>query len=129
MAEGSAAPDLVQLVQHSFVAFDGLDFDASLCACAPDAVGDASSSGIDRLESMARIRGIAEEWRHSHEEFESRLEEDADLGGRLPGGTGRLRERSSYTDLWEAGAPSRVIVRADIDDARVAAERLAEERG
>jgi hypothetical protein len=48
---------------------------------------------------------------------------------RLRGSTGRVQERWSYASLWEASAISQTIVRADIDEARAAAERLAQERG
>ena len=67
------------------------------------------------------------------------MEENDDLGngvtftvalwdGRLRGSTARVQERWSYTGLWEANTISRMIVRADIDEARAAAERLAQER-
>jgi hypothetical protein len=39
-----------------------------------------------------------------------------------------VQERWGYTVTWSEGMVERVIVRPDIDEARAAAERLAEER-
>jgi len=53
----------------------------------------------------------------------------ATLGGRLAGSTARVQERWSYTVTWAEGMIVRVVTRADIDEARAVAERLAKERG
>jgi hypothetical protein len=52
----------------------------------------------------------------------------ATLAARPAGGAGRVQERWSYTVTWADGMIARAVVRADIDDARAAAEQLAEER-
>jgi hypothetical protein len=52
-----------------------------------------------------------------------------DIDGRLAGSTGRVQDTWSWTATWVEGMIERVIVRADIDEARAAAERLAEEQG
>ena len=52
----------------------------------------------------------------------------ASLGGRLADSAARVQERWSYTVTWTEGMIARVVVRADIDNARAAAERLAESR-
>ncbi len=51
------------------------------------------------------------------------------VDGRPVGSTGRVQERWAFTSVWAAGMIGRVVVGNDIDKARAAAERLAEERG
>jgi hypothetical protein len=107
---------------------------------APDAVWDGSSAGVGAyFEGATAIRSFLEEWLDAYEENEYKQEEGQDLGngvsfvvatlgGRLVGSAGRVQERWSYTVTWTNGMIARVIVRPDIDEARAAAERLAEER-
>jgi hypothetical protein len=76
----------------------------------------------------------------AYEEYGHEIVESRDLGngvvftvldidGRLAGSTSRVQERWSWTATWVEGICERVVVRSDIDEARAAAERLAEERG
>src|SRR6266550_3694542 len=51
------------------------------------------------------------------------------LHGHLAGSRERVRERYALTVVWAADLIVRVIVDKEIDEARAAAERLAEERG
>ena len=138
-ADEAGTPDRVELARQSVEALGRFDFDAWLRVFAPDAAYDASSSGVGAFKGVAAIRRFAEDWLGSYEEYEGRVEENDDLGngvtftvalwdGRLRGSTARVQERWSYTGLWEANTISRMIVRADIDEARAAAERLAQER-
>ncbi len=101
---------------------------------------DRPQGGFGTFEGVVAIRGFLEDWIGAYEEHERRVEELHDLGngvtfmvavlhGRLAGSDATVQERWSYTSLWEAGLISRMIIRADIDQARVAAERLAKERG
>jgi len=107
---------------------------------ASDVVWDASSAGLDIFEGAAAVRSFLEDWTGAYEEYEYKHQEGRDLGngvlfavaslgGRLAGSAGRVQERWSYTVTWAEGMIVRVITRADIDEARAAAERLAEERG
>ena len=108
---------------------------------APDAVWDGSSAGVGAyFEGAAAIRTFLAEWLDAYEENEYKQEEGQDLGngvsfvvatlgGRPAGSAGRVQERWSYTVTWTEGMIARVVVRADIDNARAAAERLAESRG
>jgi hypothetical protein len=50
------------------------------------------------------------------------------MEGSPVGSPGRVQDRWSFTVLWVAGMIERVTARNDIDEARAAAERLAEER-
>ena len=74
------------------------------------------------------------------EEYRHEIVESRDLGngvvftvlnivGRLAGSASRVQETWSWTATWAEGMCERVVVRSDIDEARAAAERLAEERG
>ena len=105
---------------------------------APDAVWDASSAGVGSFEGAAAIRSFLEDWIGAYEEYAYNHEEGQDLGngvlfavaslgGRPAGSAGRVQERWSYTVTWAEGMIARVVVRADIDNARTAAERLAED--
>ncbi len=100
---------------------------------------DLSDVGIGIFEGVAATRSFLEDWTGAYEEYEYNQVEGQDLGngvsfvvatlgGRLAGSAGRVQERWSYTVTWAEGRITRVVVRADIDQARAAAERLAEER-
>ena len=91
-------------------------------------------------ESTTPDRSFLEDWIGAYEEHESKQEEGQDLGkgvlfavaslgGRLAGSAGRVQERWAYTVAWANGMVTSVIVRLDIDEARAAAERLAESTG
>jgi len=107
---------------------------------APDAVWDGSSAGVGAYaEGVTGIRSFLEDWIASFEEYEYKQEASRDLGngvlfavasvgGRPANSGGRLQEQWSYTVTWTEGLFERVVVRADIDEARADAERLAEER-
>ena len=49
--------------------------------------------------------------------------------GRPAGSTGHVETRQAYVLEWVEGMVARATVYSDIDEARAAAERLAEERG
>jgi hypothetical protein len=105
-----------------------------------DGVWDFSSVGLGSFEGAEAIRSFLEDWIGSYEEHEYTQEEGRDLGngvlsvvaglgGRLAGSAGRVQERWGYTVTWAEGMIVRVILSADIDEARAAAEQLAESRG
>jgi len=48
---------------------------------------------------------------------------------RLVGSPSMVQELWAFTVTWRAGLIERVVASRDIDEARAAAERLAEERG
>jgi len=92
------------------------------------------------LEGRTAIRGFGEDMIVAYEEFESRSEEILDLGngvtlvvwrasGRPVGGTGRVGLRVAIVQVWEEGLIVRATTYDDPDEARAAAERLAESRG
>jgi ketosteroid isomerase-like protein len=141
MSEESATPDLVELGRVLFEAANRRDFDALLSFYAPDAVWDMNPlGGLGTFEGHAAIRSFWEDWYASYEEFEIKPEETLDLGNgvgfnvviqnaRPVGSSSAVRLRYALVSVWVAGLIARLANYTDIDEARAAAERLAEERG
>ena len=138
MAEESTTPDVVELVRRVAEAANRLDFDAVMSFYAPDAVWEGRASGMT-FEGRTAIRGFYEDMAVAYEEFEWRSEEILDLGngvgfsvvrasGCPVGSTGRVELRAAIVAVWEQGLIVRYVIYSDTDEARAAAERLAEER-
>src|SRR3954468_22022163 len=138
MPEESAAPDLVALLGRAFEAANRRDLDAVASSFAEDATFDGRALG-DRFDGRAAIRSFIEEWFGAYEELEFELEEVRDLGngivfavvdqnGRPAGSGGHLRQREGWVFVWVGDLIARHTV-SEVDEARAAAERLAEERG
>jgi ketosteroid isomerase-like protein len=139
MPEESTTPDLVELTRHFVEAANRLDFDAVMSFYAPDAVWESVGMRTS-FEGRTAIRGLWEDVTVAYEEFEFQPPEILDLGngvifgvdrssGRLVDSTGRLEYRYAIVTVWGEGLIVRVMISADIDEARAAAKRLAEERG
>ena len=139
MPDESTTPDLVGRVRRLVEALGRLDFDAAISFYAPDAVWDGRASGMTG-EGRTAIRGFWEDMTVAYEEFEVQRQETLDLGngvvfgvtrasGRPVGSTGRVELRLATVAVWEEGLIVRVTTYDDVDEARAAAERLAEERG
>jgi ketosteroid isomerase-like protein len=139
MSDESTLPNLVDRWRQAAEAAYRGDLDATMDIFAPDAVWEVQPLGISHRGAPA-IRSFLEDWLASYENYEDDQEEGLDLGNGVvfvvsqldarPGGSrGRVRERWSFTVVWVAGMVMRVTGRNDIDEARAAAERLAEERG
>jgi ketosteroid isomerase-like protein len=139
MSEESTTPDLVERWLRASEAAARRDFDAVMNVYAPEAVWDASLSGVGVFEGVAAIRRFLEDWIGAYREYEYDQEEGLDLGNgvvfvvaRVDGhpfdSPGVVEERWAWTTVWETGLIVMVSVRSDIDDARAAAERLAESR-
>ena len=141
MPEEPTTPDLVELVRQAFDAGNRRDLDAAMSVFGPDAVWEAAGLGI--YQGVAAIRGAMEAWIGAFEEFEIEAEEILNLGsgvtfavirssGRPVGSSGhggQVRMRYASVSVWVEGLIVRVTNYLDIDEARAAAERLAEERG
>ena len=140
MSGQSTTTDLVELVRGMFEASRG-DLDAGVNFLAPDAVWEVAGLAAS-FEGVAAIRGVLEEWLGAYQEFEMEPVEVSYLGdgvvsaiarqnARLVGSTGSasLREVFLYVFVWVDGMVVRVTTYPDIDEARAAAERLAEEQG
>jgi ketosteroid isomerase-like protein len=141
MPEESTTPDLVELTRSILDAAQRRDFDTMLRTSAPDAVWDMNPlGGLGTFEGHPAIRGFLEDWHGNYEELEFAPEEILDLGngvifsvieqkGRPVGGSGDFQQRQAIVSLWVEGLAVRITHYGDIDEARAAAERLAEERG
>jgi len=140
MSAESTAPNLVELVRVIFEAVNRRDWDAVLSFYAPDAVWDASPQGVGTFEGADAIRGLWNDWVSSYEEWEMELDEVLGFGhgivfaarheaARPIGGEGYVKSRGVYVYEWIDGMIARVWYYPDIDEARVVAEHLAEERG
>ena len=139
MPEESTTPDLVELVRRANEAANRRDFDALLSFFAPDAVLDLSHRELPSVEGVAAIRALFEDWFEPYEEFAVEQEEVLDLGNgvvfavthqnaRPAGSAGHVRQREGWVLVWEEGLTVQMTTYGDIDEARAAAERLAEER-
>jgi ketosteroid isomerase-like protein len=139
MSEESTTSGLAERWRHAAEAAYRGDLDATMAIFAPDAVWEVQPLGISHKGAPA-IRSFLEEWLGSFEDYEDDQEEGLDLGNgvvfvvsrldaRPVGSPGKVQERWSFTVLWAAGMVVRVTGRNDINEARAAAERLAEERG
>jgi ketosteroid isomerase-like protein len=135
----STASDAVQLLKLVSDAAGRRDLGAITALYAPDGVWDLSPIGMGTFEGHAAIRGFMEDWFGSYEEWEREAEELLDVGngvafavwlqrGRPGGSSGEVRLRYAAVLLCEAGKIARVTNYTDIDEARGAAERLAQER-
>ncbi len=140
MAEESTAPDVVELARLSFEPVKSRDFDAMMAFWAADPVWDLSPMGLGVYSSTAAVRGFFEDWIGSYERFEVEVEECVDVDNGVVFGvivqTASLAGSSSYVTIryasvtvWEDSLIVSVTNYPDIDEARAAAERLAEERG
>ena len=141
MPEESTTPDLVELTRRVFEAVNRRDMDAVMSRCPPDCVYDPSPTGqLGVFEGPAEIRGFLEDWWRAFDDLRFDFEEVRDLGsgvvlavvrqeGRPTGSTGHVRAREAFVYDWVEEMIARVTVYLDIDEARAAAEHLAEERG
>ena len=138
MSQESTTPDLVELVRALFDAVSRRDFDAAISVYAPDAILRLTAMGTS-VEGLAAIRGFLEDFVGTFSEYEVELEEILDLGsgvtfgvflqqGRPVGSSGRLQMRAASVGLWTDGLLARHTLDPEIDQARAAAERLAESR-
>ena len=140
MPEESTTSDLVERWRQGMEAFARRDLDAMMSFYAPDAVWDASFVGIGTFDDRAAIRRHFEDWIAPYEEYGIEWEECQGLGkgvvfavgrqiGRPHGSAARIKHRPAFVSEWVEGMVVRVTIYLDIDKARAAAERLAEERG
>jgi ketosteroid isomerase-like protein len=140
MSEESTTPDLVERMRLVVDAASRRDLDTLMTFYASDAVLDFSDSGMGTYEGVDAVRALIEDWVSIYESYETVADEILRLGenviltintqtARLPGGSGSVRLHDAYVFLFEDGLIARHTAYRDIDEARAAAERLAEERG
>ena len=136
MSEESTTPDLVKLFQQNIEAVNRGDLDAYLSVYAPDAV---LQTGVGRFVGRDSIRGYLEDLWGSYDELVFALDEFHDLGngvafcaleatGRLCGASFEVHLRYAVVVTHVEGVFARATDYVNIDEARAAAERLAQER-
>jgi ketosteroid isomerase-like protein len=139
VSEESTTPDLIELVRLLDEAFNRRDWDAVESFYSPDAVS-VTVGGLGTFEGAAAIRGNYEEAVSFADDFHIEIEEIIDLGngvtfvvnlitGHPVGSSGELQMRTGTAVSWAEAVIERETGYMDIDEARAAAERLAEERG
>ena len=139
MPEESTTPDLVELMRRGFEAANRRDVDAGASFYAPDAVYESAGMGAS-FEGVAAIREFLGDFVGAYDEFGVEVEEILDLGngvtlavvnqeGRPHGSSGEVQMRYAAVAIWVEGMIERYTTYTDIDEARAAAERLAESRG
>jgi ketosteroid isomerase-like protein len=139
MSEEPTTPDLVELARQGYEAMSRGDLDGVMSLWAADAVLDMSAVGLETFQGAEAIRGFAESWRQSYEDYRYEEEELLDLGhgvvlsvvresGRLIGGNGRVEERVAHLTTWADGKMEWYKHYPDPVEARAAAEQLAKER-
>jgi len=137
MPEESTTPDLVELTRRYVEAAGRRDFDAIEAFYAPDVV--LRGAQIGTFEGRAAARGVLEDVCAPYEEFRAETEEVLDLGfgvpfavivatGRVGGGSAEVRFRFASMAIWREGLVEWQTNYTDIEEARAAAERLAQER-
>jgi ketosteroid isomerase-like protein len=136
MADEGTTPDLVELARRSI---EVENRETALSFYAPDGVWDASPWGMGEFQGQAAIRTFFNEWSRSYADIDWEAEEIRDLGnevtfavilqkGRIVGSSGSVQLRYASVAEWLDGLIVRNTTYTDIDEARAAAERLAESR-
>jgi ketosteroid isomerase-like protein len=139
VTDESTTPDLVELNRRIVEAWNRRDIEAAISFYAPNAVFEMRGT-VGVLEGRAAIGRFLEDWLGAYDEFEQEVEERRDLGsgvtfgvavqrGRPRGSTGWAQVQYGVVSTWVDGLIQWTRFYKDPDEARAAAERLAEERG
>ena len=140
MSEESTTPDLAELSYRRLEAVNRRDLEGVVSFFAADAVWDMSPIDMGVFEGRDAIRDALKSWWEMFPGIVSEFDEVLDLGngvvlqavtqrGRPTGSTGEIRQRSARVLAVVDGLIETLTSYNDIDEARAAAERLAEERG
>jgi ketosteroid isomerase-like protein len=140
MAEQPTTSDVVELTRRLYRAANAGEMEAIPRFFHRDAVWDQPDAAVGTLEGAVAIRRFVEDWQGSYDAYEAEVEEILDVGngvtfaisvqeGRLAGSSAHVRIRFAAVHAWTDGAITRMASYGDLDEGRVAAERLAESRG
>jgi ketosteroid isomerase-like protein len=135
--EESTTHDLAERMKRSVEAFNAGDFDLAASFYAPDALFYPRAVGV--LEGREAIRSFFEDWHGMYEEFTFELEEFRDLGsgvlfsvvrqgGRLADTAAWIHDRFALVFTGADGLIETEMNFTDAEEARAAAEKLAQER-
>ena len=139
MSEQPANSDMAELVRQAFDAGNRHDVDAIVGFHAPDAIWDLSDQGLGTYEGAGAIRGWVEDWFETWADLRLDVLDVVDLGhgvallrvreeGRMAEGGGHVEQQRGWVILGREGQIARAEIYLNPDDARAAAEGLAEER-
>ena len=139
MAEERTTFDLGELAGRFCECLERRDYDAALSFFDRDPVWDMSEMGMGIFEGRVPVRGLLEDWNGSYDEWEIELEKLLDLGNGVvyavvteraqpTGSTGRVQLRYAAVVVFAENLIAHVKTYADLDEARGAADRLAQER-
>jgi ketosteroid isomerase-like protein len=141
MPEESTTPDVVELVRGTVHAANRRDADGLMAFYAPDALMDGTRTVGSLWRGRAAIRGLVDDWRDAYDELEWAADEPVDLGNGVAfavvsqkaspvGVAGYVQQREGWVWVWVDDLIANVTFypEAHIDEARAAAERIAEER-
>jgi ketosteroid isomerase-like protein len=139
MPDESTTSDLVEHTRKLWEAASRGEF--LLDIYSPGAVLDTAGYGMGTFEGREAIRSFLSDWMSSFDDLTAEAEEIVGFGdgvvlaayhqkGRPHGGSDYVRVRSAMVSLWVDGKVVRTTIYTEtqIDQARAAAERLAEER-
>ena len=140
MSEESTTPNVVELTRRMMEAANRHDLGTVMQFQAPDGVWDLSEVGLGTYEGAAAIGGLLESWWGTWGSHLIEVEEALDLGNgvvfsshredsRLAGSESHVEQRVLWVIEWDNGVVKRQTGYRDIEQARAAAERLAESRG
>jgi ketosteroid isomerase-like protein len=140
MSEESTTPDLMELMRQAFDAGNRHDLDALMRFFSAEAVVDMSDMALGTFEGAGQIRGFLEDWWGTWGDHLVEAEEMADLGhgvmyahaheaGRPMASDGYVEQHRGWVFVWVDRMIERFTAYLDVDEARAAAERLAQERG
>jgi ketosteroid isomerase-like protein len=132
--------DPLKAIRESIEALNRRDPSAAAVIWSPDGKFDLSPLGLGVFEGRQAIRGFLEDWLAPYADVKLELSELRDLGngvtfhavrqrGQPARGTGVVELHHAYPATWAHGLIERATAYPDIDEARAAAERLAQERG
>jgi len=139
MPEMSTTPDRHELVRRSLEAAGLGDVEGAIGVYTPDGVWDMSLLGVGTFVGQSAIRGFFEDWWGAYESFANELREFVEIGpeitlavveqwGRPRGSSGEVRLLYAAVGVWEDAEVVHATLYTDIDEARVAAARLVEQR-
>jgi SnoaL-like domain len=136
MPKESTTPDPTELTRR----LSRADIDESIAFYAPDAVFEIVGSGT--FEGHAAIRESLVDWLGGYEAYDEEVAEVLHLGNGVvyasvlancrPVGSHpsvRVSQTHGFVFVWSCGRVTYGALYGHIDEARAAAERLAEERG
>ncbi len=132
-------PDVLERARGFCASIERRDFDAALSFFGPDPVWDMSGVGLGPSKGRGQIRDLLEDWSLAYDEWRIAFDEFLDLGdevvfaivterGRLAGSSAHLHLRYAVVAVFEDRKLAKVSAYKDVDEARAAAERPAEER-